>query len=102
MLRRLKNLRKVSITPWANVDKAADSIGSDYVLSYKPNPAFVAVDTFDPEPVRKEISRVLAACKRHGTTCELILKDISSVHNHPENLVLWEKTAMTCVKESSR
>ena len=92
-LRQFPNLRKISITPWANVDRAADAIGRDYVLSYKPNPAFVAVDTFDEEPVRKEISRVLAACKRNGTTCELVLKDISSVRNHPGNLVLWERAA---------
>jgi hypothetical protein len=94
ILRKMKNLRKISITPWADVDRAADSIGGDYVLSYKPNPAFVAVDHFDPEPVRKEISKVLAACKRNGTTCELILKDISSVHNHPQSLFEWERTAM--------
>ena len=93
-LRQFPNLRKISITPWANVDRAADAIGSDYVLSYKPNPAFVAVDAFDEEPVRKEISRALRACRRNGTTCELILKDISSVRNHPENLVLWERAAM--------
>jgi hypothetical protein len=94
ILRKLTNLRKISITPWANVDRAADSIGRDYVLSYKPNPASVAVDSFDPEPVRREISRVLGACKRNGTTCEFILKDISSVHNHPQNLILWEEAVM--------
>jgi hypothetical protein len=94
ILRKMKNLRKISITPWADVDRAADSIGSDYVLSYKPNPAFVALGRFDPEPVRKEISKVLAACKRNGTTCEFILKDISSVCNKPQNISQWEQTVM--------
>ncbi len=97
LLRQLPNLRKVSITPWADVDKAADRIGSDYVLSYKPNPASVAGASFDPEPVRKEISRVIAACRRNGTTCEFILKDISTVHNRPGNLVQWERTVMALV-----
>jgi hypothetical protein len=94
LLRKLPNLRKVSITPWANVDTAADAIGSDYVLSYKPNPALVAGTSFDPEPVRKEVSRVLSACRRNGTTCEFILKDISTVHNKPGNLIQWEQTVM--------
>ncbi len=100
-LRPFENLRKISITPWANVDRAAESIGGDYVLSYKPNPAFVAVDTFDEEPVRREIARVLAACKRSGCTCELILKDISTVRNHPGNLVLWERAAMDQIARES-
>lgn len=100
ILRSLGNLRKVSITPWADADRAADAIGRDFVLSYKPNPAFVAVDTFDPEPVRAEISRVLAACARNGTTCEFILKDISSVRNRPANLFQWERTVMDLIAEA--
>lgn len=99
ILRSLGNLRKVSITPWADADRAADAIGRDFVLSYKPNPAFVAVDTFDPEPVGAEISRVLAACARNGTTCEFILKDISSVRNRPANLFQWERTVMDLIAE---
>jgi hypothetical protein len=101
ILRKLENLRKISITPWADVDRAADAIGSDYVLSFKPNPASVAVDVFDPAPVRAEISRALAACRRNRTTVEIILKDISTVHNRPENLFAWEKTVMEVVAEEA-
>ena len=101
LLRQFPNLRKVSITPWADVDRAADGIGGDYVLSYKPNPAAVAGSSFDPEAVKTEISRVLAACRRNGTTCELILKDISTVHNKPGNLIQWEQTVMALVARES-
>ncbi len=41
--RRFANLRKISITPWADPDVAARSIGRDFVLAAKPNPAFVSV-----------------------------------------------------------
>ena len=34
----------------------------------------------------------LEACKRHGTTCEFVLKDISTIANKPENLTLWADT----------
>jgi hypothetical protein len=94
---KIPRLRKISITPWADVDIAAEKIGSRYVLASKPNPAFVAVNSFDPEPVRKEITRVLDACKRNGTPCEFVLKDISTANFKPENLVQWEKTAMETV-----
>ena len=84
-LRRFKNLRRISITAWADVDSAAEQIGKDFVLSYKPNPAFVASPTFDPEPVKAEIKKVMEACKRNGTPCEFILKDISTTANNHTN-----------------
>jgi|TARA_B100000959_G_scaffold22092_1_gene21324 hypothetical protein len=90
--RRFANLRKVSITPWADPEVAAQSMGSDFVMSAKPNPAFVAGPTFDPDPVQKEIHSVLEACNRHGTTCEFVLKDVSTIANQPANLTRWAQT----------
>ena len=86
---RFKNLRRISITPWADVDVAADEIGADYVLSYKCNPAFVAGGHLDEAPARAEVKRVLAACNRNHTPCEFILKDISTVNKRPQALAEW-------------
>ena len=91
-LRRFKNLRRISITAWADVDSAAEQIGKDFVLSYKPNPAFVADQTFDPAPVEAEITKVMEACKRNETPCEFILKDISTTANNYTNLTQWVNT----------
>lgn len=96
-LKDIKNLRRISITPWADVDEAAEKIGKDFVLSYKPNPAFVAGKTFDPAPVEKEITRVLEACRRNSTPCEFVLKDISTIANRWENLMEWNKTVNTVI-----
>lgn len=90
--KRFKNLRKISITPWADPEVAARNIGSDYVLAAKPNPAFVNSPEFASEPVEAEMIRCLEACKRHGTTCEFVLKDISTIANTPENLTKWAET----------
>lgn len=98
-LRRFKNLRRISITPWADVDVAADKIAGDYVLSYKPNPAFVAAPQFDPAPVEAEIRKVLEACRRTHTPCEFILKDISTISGRTENLTRWVETANRVIDE---
>ncbi len=90
--KRFKNLRKISITPWANPERAAENIGGDFVLAAKPNPAFVASSIFRPEPVRQEIARYCEACQRHGTTLEFVLKDISTIANNPGNLTEWAAT----------
>ena len=90
--RRFPNLRKISITPWADPERAARNIGGDYVLAAKPNPAFVASPRFNPAPVEEEIARYLEPCRRHGTTCEFVLKDISTIANDPRNLSQWAET----------
>lgn len=95
--KRFKNLRKISITPWADSWLAAENIGADYVLAAKPNPAFVALPQFDPEPVEEEITRYCEACKEHGTTVEFVLKDISTIANNPENLTRWAATVKAVI-----
>lgn len=87
--KRFKNLRRVSITPWADPDIAADQIGRDYVLSYKCNPAYVARGVLDEEPARAEVERVIEACNRNHTPCEFILKDISTVSGRADVLTEW-------------
>ena len=90
--KRFENLRKISITPWADPEIAARSMGGDYVMAAKPNPAFVCGRSFDPAPVEQEIRRYLDPCKKYGTTCEFVLKDVSSIANRPENLTCWAQT----------
>lgn len=97
IVEQIPHLRKISITPWAKVDPAAEAIGGRYVFASKPNPAFVAEDTFDPERVRQEILQVLNACQKNGTTCEFVLKDISTCGYRPQNIFDWEKTVMETV-----
>lgn len=96
IVEKLPHLRKVSITPWADVDVAAEAIGKKYVLANKPNPAAVA-STLDEDALRKELERTLAACRRNGCSCDIVLKDISSAGYQLQNLVRWEQIAMELV-----
>ena len=95
--KRFKNLRKISITPWADPMRAAEGIGNDFVMAAKPNPAFVSSQNFNPKPVEEEMVAYLEACKKHGTTCEFVLKDISTIANRPENLTRWAETVNAVV-----
>jgi len=90
--KRFANLRKVAITPWASPEIAAEAMGGDLVMGARPNPAFVVGPTFEPEPVREEIRGYLEACKRHGTTCEFVIKDISTIAGQTEILTQWAET----------
>jgi len=89
LIRTMHGIRKISTSPWANVQKMVRQIGQDFVLLRKPNPAFVAGDSLDEASVRRETRETLLACKEYGTPCEFILKDITTVRNQPERLTRW-------------
>ena len=97
-LKQYPNLRKIGVSPWANVARSAEAIEGNYVLSRKPNPANVAIRT-DPEVIRKEIGETARLCLRYGCPVDITLKDISTVGYHPENLIVWAKTASEVLDE---
>ncbi len=51
MLKSIKNLRKISMSPQANLNIAAEHVTDEFVLSVKPNPAYLAYDVFKPDQV---------------------------------------------------
>ncbi|MDR1733262.1 MAG: hypothetical protein LBR73_00035 [Oscillospiraceae bacterium] len=96
---RIPNLRKIGVTPWADVDNACAQIGGKYVVSNKPNPAAVAVPQLVEEELRKEIGRTLAAAKRNGVKgLDITLKDISTLHGNPQNIIRWHDIVMELVR----
>ncbi len=97
LLRTMPHVRKISMSPWVDVEKGAERIGRDFVFSRKPNPALLATDTWHPEQVEKHLRETLEACKRHGCPLELIQKDISTVRYQPQRLWDWAEIAMRLV-----
>lgn len=92
LLRQIPNLRRISISPWADPDIAGEKMGDAYIMASRPNPAFVAGPQFDPEPVKKEIHHIIKAARRNRTPLEFCLKDISTVHCRPDILSQWIST----------
>ena len=97
VIRKLPNVRKISMSPWVDVGTGAAAIGKDYVFSRKPSPAFLAVDRFDPEAVERDLRETLEACAKNGCAVELILKDISTVRYEPQRLWKWAEIARRLV-----
>lgn len=91
LMNSIPNLRKVSISPQANMEKAAQQIGDKYVISYKPNPAIFATDKWNPGQARKDLE--LALEKAKGQAIEVIMKDISTLRYEPQRLGEWSRIA---------
>ena len=90
-LKKVPNMRKIGVSPWADIRSSAEQMGGDYVYAHKPNPANVARD-FSKETVVKEISDVIKACMDNKCVYEFTLKDISTVNHDPKNIIMWTET----------
>lgn len=96
ILERIPNLRKISMSPWAKVDVAAEVAKGKYVLSVKPTPAVFAEHTWRPEQAREDILDILR--KTRGCCVEIIMKDISTVRYQPQRLWEWSKIAKELIE----
>lgn len=93
-VRMIPAVRKVSMSPWVDQELGAAEIGTDFVFSRKPSPAFLATDSFHGDQVREDLLTTKAICERHGCPLEFILKDISTVRYDPPRLFEWARIAM--------
>jgi len=98
LIRDIPHLRKISMSPWVDVEKGAARIGGDFVFSRKPSPALLASETWEPDSVEKDLRDTLERCARHGCPLEFILKDISTVRYQPQRLWEWADIAMRLVR----
>jgi hypothetical protein len=96
-VKKIPNVRKISMSPWVDEERGASGIRGDYVYSRKPNPALLAWPTFREDEVRQHLRKTVDTCARHGCPLELILKDISTVHYEPLRLTRWAEIAMEVV-----
>jgi hypothetical protein len=99
VVRAIPHLRKISMSPWVNVERGAEKIGRDFVFSRKPNPAFLAADSWDPDAVEQDLKDTIDACARHGCPLELILHDVNTVRYRPQRLWDWADIAMRLVRQ---
>ena len=92
ILKSIPNLRKISMSAWADIEKTVDRADGKYVLSFKPNPNVFATDSWNPARVRKELSEALD--KATGCAVEVLMKDMSTVRYKPQRLWEWCEIAM--------
>ena len=87
ILRKIPNLRRIAVTPFAHVQKCAEQIGEDYVISYRPSPADMVSYGFNKERIRRILVRDLEFCK--GCHLDITLKDVETVEKDPDRVRNW-------------
>ena len=87
MLRQVPNLRRISVTPVADPARCAEQIGTDYIISWRPNPAEMICCGFYPEKIKRIVREAMEGMK--GCHVDLNLKDVQTVGGRPELLRDW-------------
>lgn len=93
IVERIPRLRRVSMSPWANVEVMAERLGNRYIFSWKPHPAVLAADTFDEEQVRQTLRKGLQTLRKHDCRVEIIMKDCHTIRRDPHRVVRWVQIA---------
>lgn len=88
----IPHIRRISISPFADVDRAAEKLGDRAIFSWKPHPAHLVGD-FAPDAIRGYIRHTVEVAQRHGCVLEMILKDTHTCEHRPERFDRWTEIA---------
>lgn len=97
-VRTLPRLRKVSLSPYANIEEGMEKLaGGDVVVSFKPNSNYLAVNPPEFSLLRKELVQVCELARKHNCHVEIIMKTIITLCGDPQRLWKWCDLAMEVI-----
>jgi hypothetical protein len=97
ILRKIPNLRRIAVSPFANAPRCAEQIGTDYVISYRPSPADMVSYGFDEDRIRRILTEDLTGC-RNGHV-DITLKDVETVQSDPNRVRSWVQLTRRIIEE---
>jgi hypothetical protein len=96
VVKKHHNLRRVSCSPWADIESMSVNLEEKYVFSMKPSPTPLSMPKLDLHAVRHDLRKALEMTR--DNVVEVIMKDNHTLGNCPENAVEWSRMA----KEEAR
>ena len=89
LLKKIKNLRRIAITPFSDVRKCAEQIGNDYVASYRPKPTDMVANGLNEDLVRTIVKRDYEILRENNCVFDITLKDVETIAGKPQNMIRW-------------
>jgi hypothetical protein len=94
----IPHIRRISISPFADVERSAAKLHGQAIFSWKPHPAHLVGD-FDATALRAYIRHTLVVARANGCVLEMILKDTHTCEHHPERFDAWTRIAREEIRE---
>ena len=92
VVRKIRNLRRVSMSPWIDIERGAAEVGRDYVFTHKPNPSVVSMEQWHPDLAEAQLRDAFE--KTRHNIVEVNLQDLHTVRNEPHRLTEWTRIAL--------
>lgn len=96
-----KNLRKVSVSPYSDLESCLEQLGSQYVACFKPNSNYLVLDDFAEaqDYLTKELERVIQLCQKYNNNLVINMKTIIDLHGDPTRLWWWCDMASAMIEK---
>lgn len=91
--KNIPRLRRISMSPFIDFDKAVENVRDEFIFAWKPNPAVLATSSWNPDLVRKDMEEKLEKARKYNCIMEIHMKDISTVRYQPQRLWEWAQIA---------
>ena len=88
-LRELPKLRKVSMSPYANIEEGMEKMGGDLIVSFKPNSNYLANPVADFDFLKNELIHVCSLARKYKCNVEVMMKTIITLQGEPQRLWQW-------------
>ena len=92
-IKDLPNMRRISVSQWSDMAKMSEYLKKDYIYSYKANSAHVTVPDMNEDVIRTELRRMFEKTKENDNHVEVVLKDLHTISNKPEQVIRWVQIA---------
>lgn len=99
MVKNIKNLRRIAISPFSDERVCAQQIGGDYVASWRPDPAATVCLGFDRDNIRSILKKARKAFEDNDCLYDICLKDVQTVGNDYNRLIEFTHIAREVTEE---
>ena len=88
----IPQIRRISISPFADVERSAEKLGNRAILSWKPQPAQL-IGKFNEGRIREYLRHGIEVSRANDCVLEIILKDTHTCEHTPERFDRWLEIA---------
>lgn len=92
-LMTIRNLRRISISPWADQRLSAERLDNRYVLSRKPLPTPLSTPHFDEAAILNSLRADFRVIHDYDCRAEVMVKDLHTIQHQPHRLKRWVELA---------
>jgi len=97
LMKAFPTLRKVSCSPYSNLDSTVEQMGNRYVISFKPNSNYLAGNKAQFDLLRKEFIHACELAEKNQINLVFNMKTLISLNNEPQRLWQWCDMAMELI-----